>query len=1084
MKRLKQNYITGILLSFLTCVQIVYAQDGLKNYMPSIAAPSPTPYSFTTYGNIPVEGNDGSFSTSIPFFSERYRDIDISVSLGYRSGGLPIDELGGIIGSSWVLNAGGAVTRVMRGIPDEQAMTRWYPSQINVSNALDYSNVVESARGVGVDTEQDWFSYNVNGLSGKFYLDADLNIVRVGGNDEKIILETTSIASSYGQVLKFTIIDAKGYRYVFGGDLNCMEGSMLTRNCFVGPKPTFQSAWFLKEIISPTNARVTFDYQEYTLDNVTSVIHNRSYSQSCAGTMLSAYKATINDCIYSTVSSTRALSKISFGNYSLSFIYDNIRQDGGGLKLNTIKLFEITSLLKSINCTYEEVLSTRPIGEPALQTSNKLKYRYFLKEIQFNGLNNAIGPKYLLEYYNLSQLPPRFSYSRDKFGYFNNMSNYSPFSSEIGQIASESVSNIFKQAGGTSFATAKTEVNGSVVHYGQLRKITYPTGGSTEILYEANKTERTTTTKEPLYHQMSAQLSCESRETVSTFRFVSTGAPTKVISSVVYDDYPNMSCTINPDPLHDLQMLTVVDVRSNTVVNSTTKKVGEVLETSFSAPIGYEYELRYKVTSKFNPLYGVLEFWYNSHDVTRTFTDYGGGSRLRSLINVSDNGKVEQRNFYYNVLNDIDKNRTTLYTALPPRYYDMSTVKIPCSGLMVETNSLRVTSSNINQLYNFRSAKTIYSAITEASITDNGETNGFIERQYNVVEDNAPFAEFGPVMYGVPYSNISEGILGKISRQKWFDSSKSLKKEQVFDYQLVQDDRNKNWVFRKNYDIVGGTNPAMDMEAGSYSAVHYFNSYVDWKLKKVTSYDYQSIGAITSDVIQEYSGTGHKQITKKTVTSSDGKSNTTEFYYAPDLIASGMAYVSDLTQQNRLNPIRIKRYLGNKLVLEETSGFGKVNNLVVLKSINKKYGPEQNRVDESVNIAQFNNYGNPLEITTQLKAPTVYLWGYGGQYPIAEIKNASYAEVESVLTKATVDLLNSPTVTDATITTAMTKLRAGLPQAMVTSYTYKPLVGMTSKTDARGIKESYTYDGMQRLQAILDHLNHVNKAFDYHYRPN
>ncbi len=37
---------------------------------------------------------------------------------------------------------------------------------------------------------------------------------------------------------------------------------------------------------------------------------------------------------------------------------------------------------------------------------------------------------------------------------------------------------------------------------------------------------------------------------------------------------------------------------------------------------------------------------------------------------------------------------------------------------------------------------------------------------------------------------------------------------------------------------------------------------------------------------------------------------------------------------------------------------------------------------------------------------------------------------------------------------------------------------------ARGIKETYTYDGMQRLQAILDHLNNINRSFDYHYRPN
>ncbi|MCW8309615.1 hypothetical protein K7A41_00030, partial [Sphingobacterium sp. InxBP1] len=136
----------------------------------------------------------------------------------------------------------------------------------------------------------------------------------------------------------------------------------------------------------------------------------------------------------------------------------------------------------------------------------------------------------------------------------------------------------------------------------------------------------------------------------------------------------------------------------------------------------------------------------------------------------------------------------------------------------------------------------------------------------------------------------------------------------------------------------------------------------------------------------------------------------------------------------------------------------------------------------------YNSNGRPQELKKREEATAVYLWGYGGQYPIAEIRNATYAQVDSVLTKAAIDNLNVSTHSEATMETliknAADKLRAGLPNAMVTSYTYKPLVGMTSKTDPRGIKESYTYDGMQRLQAILDHLNQVNRAFDYHYRPN
>ncbi|WP_447767072.1 hypothetical protein [Sphingobacterium faecium] len=73
---------------------------------------------------------------------------------------------------------------------------------------------------------------------------------------------------------------------------------------------------------------------------------------------------------------------------------------------------------------------------------------------------------------------------------------------------------------------------------------------------------------------------------------------------------------------------------------------------------------------------------------------------------------------------------------------------------------------------------------------------------------------------------------------------------------------------------------------------------------------------------------------------------------------------------------------------------------------------------------------------------------------------------------------------ETTIKNAGDKLRNDLPNAMVTSYTYQPLVGMKSKTDARGVTEYYEYDGMQRLKAIIDQFKHVTSSMDYHYRPN
>jgi YD repeat-containing protein len=64
----------------------------------------------------------------------------------------------------------------------------------------------------------------------------------------------------------------------------------------------------------------------------------------------------------------------------------------------------------------------------------------------------------------------------------------------------------------------------------------------------------------------------------------------------------------------------------------------------------------------------------------------------------------------------------------------------------------------------------------------------------------------------------------------------------------------------------------------------------------------------------------------------------------------------------------------------------------------------------------------------------------------------------------------------------MAPLKASLPNAFITSYTYKPLVGMTSQTDAKGMTTYYEYDAFQRLKAVKDQNGNILKQTDYHYK--
>jgi len=53
--------------------------------------------------------------------------------------------------------------------------------------------------------------------------------------------------------------------------------------------------------------------------------------------------------------------------------------------------------------------------------------------------------------------------------------------------------------------------------------------------------------------------------------------------------------------------------------------------------------------------------------------------------------------------------------------------------------------------------------------------------------------------------------------------------------------------------------------------------------------------------------------------------------------------------------------------------------------------------------------------------------------------------------------------------------------AQMTTYTYRPLVGMTSQCDMSNLITYYEYDGLNRLKVVRDQHNNVIKTYEYHY---
>lgn len=131
-----------------------------------------------------------------------------------------------------------------------------------------------------------------------------------------------------------------------------------------------------------------------------------------------------------------------------------------------------------------------------------------------------------------------------------------------------------------------------------------------------------------------------------------------------------------------------------------------------------------------------------------------------------------------------------------------------------------------------------------------------------------------------------------------------------------------------------------------------------------------------------------------------------------------------------------------------------------------------------ISFDSYDNYGN---ITQQRKINDVnhcYFYGYNSQYPVAEIVGSSYNTAKQYISQS---ILDNPT-SDQQLRDELNKLRINLPNTLIKTYTYAPLLGMTSETDPGGKTTYYEYDSFGRLKLIRDEDGKILKQYDYQYQ--
>lgn len=131
-------------------------------------------------------------------------------------------------------------------------------------------------------------------------------------------------------------------------------------------------------------------------------------------------------------------------------------------------------------------------------------------------------------------------------------------------------------------------------------------------------------------------------------------------------------------------------------------------------------------------------------------------------------------------------------------------------------------------------------------------------------------------------------------------------------------------------------------------------------------------------------------------------------------------------------------------------------------------------------MMQFNKYnsqGRLLEQEAPNNVKESYLWGYKSSLPVARVTGADYQSASQLVSQS---VLDNPT-DDNSLQLEIGKLHTGLQNALIKSFTFAPLIGMTSQADEKGLMTYYGYDDIGRLATIKDYKKQILKQFDYNF---
>lgn len=265
------------------------------------------------------------------------------------------------------------------------------------------------------------------------------------------------------------------------------------------------------------------------------------------------------------------------------------------------------------------------------------------------------------------------------------------------------------------------------------------------------------------------------------------------------------------------------------------------------------------------------------------------------------------------------------------------------------------------------------------------------------------------------------------------------------------------------------------------------------KLTKTTEYNYTDAGTIATETNYAYDHLDNQyQVSSVTKILSNGSILKSEYTYPKDVSASSSIYQEMVNRNMLSNIVNIENYLDGQFTDGVyTTYYAWPNNIIAPSAVETKTGS----ADPALRLRFFgyNSRGNVLGVSKGFDVKYSYIWGHNQTLPIVMGENIDNAtlEIKVALAMTIAGITKLEDITDPGNAAAQkTKwknfnisLKNSLPaNARVTTYTYKPLVGITSQTDFNGVTTYYLYDYANRLYSVLDNSGNILKTYKYHYK--